>query len=264
MIPQFVAGPAGQLFISLYPAKNVCFSDEWIIHVPAFAEEMNKSRKIVRDQAVVLADIGATVIVPDLFGTGDSEGDFGQANWDVWKQDVRFLIQWAVDQGAQRITLWGLRAGALLALDLYQDSALSIHRLLLWQPVHSGEQLMTQFLRLRMAAGLKSGEPQAVAQLRERLYGGETIEVAGYDVAPALIKQLDKTNLNQFTLPSDANINWFEVVNHPDKPLLPVSRKLIEELHAQGLDIRAFAIEGEPFWTTQELAIAPLLIERTT
>ncbi|WP_372740498.1 hydrolase 1, exosortase A system-associated, partial [Neptunomonas sp.] len=46
--------------------------------------------------------------------------------------------------------------------------------------------------------------------------------------------------------------------------LLPVSRKLIEELHAQGLDIRAFAIEGEPFWTTQELAIAPLLIERTT
>ncbi|SFF94840.1 hydrolase 1, exosortase A system-associated [Neptunomonas qingdaonensis] len=264
MMPQFVSGPAGQLFITLYSSKNTGLSDEWVIHLPAFAEEMNKSRKIVRDQAVALADKGATVIVPDLFGTGDSEGDFGQADWDIWKQDVRFLIQWAVHQGARLVTLWGLRAGALLALDLYQDSALSIHRLLLWQPFHSGEQLMTQFLRLRMAAGILSGEPQTVTQLRERLYGGETIEVAGYDVSPALVKQLDQINLKQFTFPSNANIDWFEVVNKVDKPLLPVSRKLIEELLAQGLDVRATTIEGEPFWATQELVRAPLLIERTT
>lgn len=264
MMPQFVSGPAGQLFISLYPAKNTYLSDEWIIHIPAFAEEMNKSRKMVRDQAVALADKGATVIVPDLFGTGDSEGDFGEVDWDVWKRDVRYLIQWATDQGAQCITLWGLRAGALLALDLYQDTALSIHRLLLWQPVHSGEQLVTQFLRLRMAAGMMSGEPETVAQLRERLYAGETIEVAGYDVSPALVKQLDQTNLKQFTLPSNSNIDWFEVVNQADKPLLPVSRKVIEALHAQGLDIRAATVQGEPFWATQELASAPLLIERTT
>jgi exosortase A-associated hydrolase 1/exosortase A-associated hydrolase 2 len=264
MIPQFVSGPAGQLFIALYPSKDSCLSEEWVIHVPAFAEEMNKSRKVVRVQAAALADKGATVIVPDLFGTGDSDGDFGQADWDVWKQDIRFLIQWAVAQGAKRVTLWGLRAGALLALDLYQDAALSIHRLLLWQPVHSGEQLVTQFLRLRMAAGMMSGEPETVAQLRERLYGGETIEVAGYDVSPALIRQLDQTNLKQFLLPPDSTIDWFEVVNKPDKPLLPVSRKLIESLHAQDLGVRAITVEGEPFWATQELASAPLLIEQTT
>lgn len=264
MTPQFVSGTTGQLFIALYPAKNTYLSSEWIIHVPAFAEEMNKSRKMVRDQAVAFSDKGATVIVPDLFGTGDSEGDFGQADWEIWKQDVRFLIQWALDQGAQQITLWGLRAGALLALDLYQESVLTIQRLLLWQPVHSGEQLMTQFLRLRMAAGMMSGEPETVAQLRERLYGGESIEVAGYDVSPALVKQLDQVAIKQFTLPFNASIDWFEVVNKPDKPLLPVSRKLVEELNAHGLAIRAVTVEGEPFWGTQELARAPLLIERTS
>ena len=264
MIPQFVSGPAGPLFITLYPFKDACSSDEWVIHVPAFAEEMNKSRKIVRDQAVALADKGATVIVPDLFGTGDSAGDFVQADWDIWKQDIRFLVQWAVDRGAKEVTLWGLRAGALLALDLYQDTALGISRLLLWQPIHSGEQLATQFLRLRMAAGMMSGEPETVAQLRERLYRGETIEVAGYEVSPTLIKQLDQTNLKKFTLPPVSRIDWFEVVNKAGKPLLPMSRKLIEEMHAKGLDIRASTVEGEPFWATQELINAPFLIERTT
>lgn len=264
MTPQFIPGPTGTLFITLYPAKRRCLSGEWVIHVPAFAEEMNRSRKMVRDQAVALADKGVTVIVPDLFGCGDSEGDFGQASWEVWKQDVRYLVQWASDQGARQITLWGLRAGTLLALDLYQDVTLTIHRLLLWQPVHNGEQLMTQFLRLRMAAGMMSGEAETVAQLRERLYAGETIEVAGYDVSPALVKQLDLINLKRFTLPADSNIDWFEVVNQAGKPLLPVSRKLIDELHTQGLDIRAATAEGEPFWATQELSSAPLLIESTT
>lgn len=263
MMSQFISGPAGKLFISLYPAKNTYLSDEWIIHVPAFAEEMNKSRKIVRDQAVALANKGATVIVPDLFGTGDSEGDFGEADWEVWKSDIRYLIQWATHQGAHRVTLWGLRAGALLALDLYQNSELSIHRLLLWQPVHNGEQLMTQFLRLRMAASMMSGKAETVAELRERLYAGEMIEVAGYDVSPALVKQLDQINVKRFTLSPGSSIDWFEVVNKADKPLLPVSRKLIEEWRTQGLDIRAVAVEGEPFWATQELANAPFLIGRT-
>ncbi len=263
MMPQFVSGPTGQLFITLYPAKNKYLSDEWVIHVPAFAEEMNKSRKMVRDQAVALADKGVTVIVPDLFGCGDSEGEFGQADWEIWKQDIRYLVQWAVDHGARQITLWGLRAGALLALDLYQDVTLSIHRLLLWQPVHNGEQLMTQFLRLRMAAGMMSGAVETVAQLRERLYSGETIEVAGYDVSPALVTQLDQVNIKRFTLPAGSNIDWFEVVNQAGKPLLLASRKLIDELNVQGLEIRTATVEGEPFWAAQELVRTPLLIERT-
>lgn len=262
MTPQFVNGPSGRLFIAQHFA-NSGVTSEWIIHLPAFAEEMNKSRSMVRAQAAAFAKTGATVIVPDLLGTGDSEGDFGDANWDMWKQDIRYLVLRAQQQGAEKITLWGLRAGALMALDLVDEGLEGVSHLILWQPVHSGEQMLTQFLRLRMAAGMMSGEQETVAQLRERLSAGEKLEVAGYDVAPSMLSQLDQVSLKKMALKPPLKVDWLEVVATEGRSLLPVSQKLIALWQSQGIEIYSKAIVGEPFWTTQEITLAPNLIDET-
>ncbi|MGY8870346.1 MAG: hydrolase 1, exosortase A system-associated [Pseudomonadales bacterium] len=262
MTPQFVNGPSGRLFIAQHFA-NSGVTSEWIIHLPAFAEEMNKSRSMVRAQAAAFAKAGATVIVPDLLGTGDSEGDFGDANWDMWKQDIRYLVLRAQQQGAEKITLWGLRAGTLMALDLVDEGLEGVSHLILWQPVHSGEQMLTQFLRLRMAAGMMSGEQETVAQLRERLSAGEKLEVAGYDVAPSMLSQLDQVSLKKMALKPPLKVDWLEVVATEGRSLLPVSQKLIALWQSQGIEIYSKAIVGEPFWTTQEITLAPNLIDET-
>ncbi|WP_051222286.1 hydrolase 1, exosortase A system-associated [Neptunomonas japonica] len=263
MTPQFVNGPSGRLFIAQHFASAVVAS-EWIIYLPAFAEEMNKSRSMVRAQAAAFVKAGATVIVPDLFGTGDSEGDFGDANWDVWKQDIRYLVLSARQQGAKKITLWGLRAGALMALDLMDEGLEEVSQLILWQPVHSGEQMLTQFLRLRMAAGMMTGEQETVAQLRERLSAGEKLEVAGYDVAPSMLSLLDQVLLKSMTFKQPLKINWLEIVASQGRGLLPVSQKLIALWQSQDVEVYSKAVVGEPFWTTQEITLAPDLIDETT
>lgn len=68
MLPLFMDGPSGRILVTQYPPVMEP-TGRWIIHVPAFAEEMNKSRKIVRDQAEQLAAQGHTVLVADLFST---------------------------------------------------------------------------------------------------------------------------------------------------------------------------------------------------
>ncbi len=242
------------------------FPTSWVLHLPAFAEEMNKSRHVVSRQARELALRGYGVLVADLFGTGDSEGDFSNADWLCWKQDVRFLLQWIERLGATQITVWGLRLGALLAVDIAKTHPGLINRLLLWQPVINGNQAMAQFLRLRLAAGMMAGGGENMTELKERLSSGESLEVAGYGLSPALYEQLSTVSMSDVPVEiiSKIPVNWLEVVTAPDKPLNLQSKKLISTWQEAGCSVQSETIAGEPFWTTQEFATAPQLIIRST
>lgn len=238
----------------------------WVLHLPAFAEEMNKSRHMVSWQARQLALQGYGVLVADLFGTGDSEGDFSDADWVCWKQDVHFLLNQIEGLGATEITLWGLRVGALLAMDMLKTAPELISRLLLWQPVINGNQAMTQFLRLRLAAGMMTGNGESIADLKQILSAGETLEVAGYGLSPTLYQQLSVLTMND--IPGEQLINtpvsWLEVVSAAEKPLNLQSKKLLSRWQEAGCPVHAEATVGEPFWATQELATAQQLVGRTT
>jgi exosortase A-associated hydrolase 1/exosortase A-associated hydrolase 2 len=259
----FLAGPNGRLHVSFFLPKSASCTRGWVIHVPAFAEEMNKCRAMVSRQARHLAGIGAVVVVPDLYGTADSDGEFSAASWDVWKNDLKYLIEWSHAQGADNVTLWGMRLGCLLAADVVQDRGESVSALIFWQPVHNGQQHLTQFLRLRMAAALMKGDSENVAQLREKLLQGEGIEVAGYPVPPLLFTQIDAVTMGGLNIPSGLNVGILEVVSDAAKGLLPVTRKQMEDWQSLGIDCLAETVQGDPFWMTQEIAFAPSLIDVT-
>ena len=105
MIPQFLDTGAARLFVAEHRPPQDSPPTRWILHLPAFAEEMNKSRAMVSLAARELAKSGSVVIVPDLYGTGDSEGDFAAASWRRWHADVSFLVDWMQSRGAQEICL---------------------------------------------------------------------------------------------------------------------------------------------------------------
>jgi len=258
----FLAGPNGSLHCTLFlPADGV--SRHWLIHVPAFAEEMNKSRHMVARQARALNARGYAVLVPDLSGTGDSAGALADASWQAWRADLRFLIDWAREQGADALTLWGLRSGCLLAAQVAADADIPVQRLLLWQPVHGGRQQVAQFLRLRLAAGLTRGGGESAAALREALAAGETLEVAGYPVTATLLDEMETVQLAGLALPAGTAVQIFEVVGDSERPVTPLTAKLLEGWTRAGADCRAATVTGDSFWMTQELGFAPELIDRT-
>src|SRR5688572_7026689 len=128
-----------------------------VLFVHPFAEEMNRCRRMAALQARAFAEAGWTVLQMDLFGCGDSAGDFSAASWQAWLDDVVDAAAWLRENSGERLVIWGLRAGCLLAAQAARRIEPAAD-LVLWQPVSSGKQFLQQFLRLKLAAQLMSKE----------------------------------------------------------------------------------------------------------
>lgn len=258
MNPFFLVGGQGTLFAIYYPPAAGVPRRDGVLYVPPFAEEMNKSRRMVALQARRLAAAGFGVLVPDLYGTGDSAGDFAEARWSIWREDVIACAQWLGQQHAQ-LVLWGLRLGGLLAAELAGEVAAG--RLLLWQPVLSGQRLFQQLLRLRLTADRLKGGSETQAHLQEMLAAGQPVEVAGYALHPALAEALGQARLAK--PPSGVPVHWFELSASPNSPLSPASQRQVEEWRSAGVTVQAQTVAGDSFWATQEIAEAPELLDGT-
>jgi len=246
----FTEGSAGSLFCigALRPAG---IPTRRVLLVPPFAEEMNKSRHLLSAILRGLAGAGHQVILPDLFGTGDSTGDFGEATIATWCSDLDHAI--AQMDSTLPLDVVGLRFGALLAADLVERHP--VRSLTLLQPVSEGRQQLTQMLRLRLAAGLMgSGERETAASLRQRLADGEDLEIAGYRLSGKLATGMEALSLGQMTLPDLDRIQWLEAAPQPNRPLMPVSRRLVDAWVGRGIPVDAEVLVCDAFWATQEIA----------
>lgn len=242
-----------------------------VLHVHAWAEEMNKSRRMVALQARALAAAGWTVLVPDLHGCGDSDGDFGEATWARWQQDVAAAATWLRqrhDAAADALWLWGHRCGALLASEVAASLPQPAH-LLLWQPATAGRTVLQQFLRLRLAADLQAGPAEqrpegtrgVVKTLLDELAAGRPVDVAGYSVHPDLAAGLDRATLMP---PRDGRrAVWLELSRADTPALLPASERVVAGWRAQGVPVDAAAVAGPGFWQSVEIEEAPALVEAT-
>lgn len=265
MVPDFLEGKHGRLFAASFLPPTRSGRALGVLCVPPFAEEMNKGRRMMALQARALAHRGVSVLMLDHYGTGDSAGDFRDARWEIWKDDVELGVEWLHQAGAKQIALWGIRLGCLLAADYVQNKDDRITQLVFWQPVVSGKQMVTQFLRLRLAAGAIAGTAQeTVAQMRQRLAAGELLEVAGYELSHHLIASIEALHLSSLIPPPTVPVDWFEVVPKPERPLTPVSRQILKVWQSTGVFISTHLVTGDAFWATQEIALAPELIQRTS
>jgi len=257
--PAFVAGSAGRLFVSCFaPAHG---TDTWLLFVPPFAEEMNKSRRMLARLGYALAAEGIGLCLPDLYGSGDSEGDFGDARMAIWQRDLLDVSQWLqTEHSCSRLLLGGLRYGALLAMS--SRAALpDVAACLLWQPISKGQQQLTQFLRLRQAAAIMGGgAKETLKDLQQQLDQGQPLEVAGYLLPAELAAAMAAQNLAELAPPAGLPVRWLELSRDPERPVLPASRQVIDAWQGQGSQVVMAGVPGDPFWSTQELVDAPELV----
>lgn len=261
--PLFLDGSGGPLFAINHPPHPGRDSGWGIVYVPPFAEEMNRSRRMAALQARAFAAEGVSVLLLDPYGTGDSGGDFRDARWEIWLADIMTGAAWLERRGVRRFGLWGLRLGGILAAQAAAQSD-RFDRLTLWQPVLNGEAMLTQFLRVRIAAALgEASSGETTKDLRQRLAEGEPLEVAGYELAPALCGKIDAARLDRIKPSSSARVDWLEVVVETGGALAPASERIFRSWRDAGIYVNAAIVAGQPFWSIQETTVVPELIDHT-
>jgi exosortase A-associated hydrolase 2 len=255
-------------FLSVEPGERFCLlhspsgaARRAVVYVHPFAEEMNKARRMAALQARRLAARGVAVLQIDLYGCGDSSGDFADARWEIWQRDVAAAIGLVGERFGTPVSLWGLRLGAVLAAQVAHPR---VDHLLLWQPVANGGQVLAQFLRLRLAGEmLASGAAtSAVRELTQTLAAGQSLEIAGYDLHPDLALAIERLKLDAI-VPAVNRVDWLEVIADSALPLRPAAKRIVDSWRANGIDVDAAQALGEPFWATVEIAVCEELLALT-
>ena len=191
--------------------------------------------------------------------TEDGAGDFGDARWAIWREDLAHCATWLRQRGHESLILWGVRLGALLAAELAAETAAT--RLLFWQPVISGQRFLQQFLRLRLTADRLKGGDETLAQLQEALAAGQSLEVAGYALHPQLAAALDQARLTP--PPPGVSVDWLELTRADNSSLIPASQRIVDAWRDTGVAVQARSVAGDAFWATQEITEAPALLDAT-
>jgi exosortase A-associated hydrolase 2 len=255
----FLPAASGQRFCLFHQPDPLTAPRGAVVYVHPFAEEMNKSRRMAALQAKALAAAGYAVLQIDLHGCGDSSGDFGDATWESWIEDVRLACDWLQQRSDAGLWLWGLRTGCLLA-SAVADRISQPSKLLFWQPVVSGKQFLQQFLRLKLAGEMLGGEGKGLMdRLREQLAQGDSVEIAGYLLSPGLASGLERAEL----LPAAqcSRIEWIELSGKPDASLSPLVSAKVEKWQTAGHNTRGHLVCGPAFWQTAEIAECAALLD---
>lgn len=257
----FLAAARGQRFCLYHAPAGPCRGT--VLYAPPFGEEMNKARRMASLQARALARQGYGVLLMDLFGCGDSAGDSGEARWDLWLDDLALGARWLRELHAAPPALWGLRLGALLALDFARHAPAPPRRLLLWQPPTSGAALLTQFLRLKMASQMLAADGPAEASsaaLRSQLRDGATLEIGGYRLSPALAGAIDALDAAALA-PVGCVVDWIDVAARAEAGPTPAARKVVDAWRGRDVNVRPRVVAGPPFWATQDITDNAALLD---
>jgi exosortase A-associated hydrolase 2 len=192
----------------------------------------------------------------DLFGCGDSDGDFRDARWEIWRDDLSTAFNWLQEQVGGTIGLLGIRLGGLLALDFASRTRRTIDRILLWHPVVDGRQMMTEFLRLRIlseAIGTSVGESATPQGPQQNGSSGEPVEVLGYEIMPHLGQAIAERHIAPLGLAVATTIRWVEVVSESEDPGRPLAQETVHAWQAAGRAATLHLIAGRPFWSSPRI-----------
>lgn len=221
---------------------------------------------MVTFQAQSLAKVGVGTLVVDLFGTGESEGEYGDARWDIWIDNIRQCIEWLeMSQPGGCSALLGIRLGVPLALAALH-AAPQVPALVAWQAIADGKHYLTQFMRMRIAANMDRTDipKETTGGMRAQLAAGQNIEVAGYEISPELAHAVESLRLTDLMPPNSVSTAWFEKGTGEEAAIPTVSQNLLDGWRQSGKYVDIWAFDAPAFWALYDRYIARELVEKTT
>jgi exosortase A-associated hydrolase 2 len=239
------------------------------LFLPAFGDEMNQTRRMLKLLAESFAAVSIESCVFDLYGTGDSSADFKDATVERWMADCRLAAGRLRADRDVPLMLFGCRLGAALAVQLSHELTHAPVGLIGWAPLFQGRMQLSGMLRLehmrrmqRDAASNQTGAPiLAPKNLWERR---ETAIVGGYPISAALAEQLEAFDV--ISTPRAEKAALFELrLPGPDASVSPSEalRKRAAAWTEQGVQTVARAVAGPAFWNVADLVDVPELVHAT-
>lgn len=256
---EFVTGHKGKYFLTQWPSKQK--NAPVLVILQPFAEEQNKVRHLYRKLAEPLQQQGWQILLPDHYGTGDSEGDLDTATTVIWRNDLQQLLASLANDGFKQVNFLAVRFGALQLFDLLNHSNLALkpQQLILWQPVFDIDKFWQQFVRIKVAEAMAVGAKISEKELQQLLANGQSIEIAGYPVSPDFYRSLAQMNSALPERLPEYSVSWFET-SQLNTTALPV-KNMLQQL--QQVDVNFVPIKDELYWQSTDLASADTLIALT-
>lgn len=241
-LPFFLPVTGGELFCFYHQPPAEAALRGAILYVHPLGDEMNKCRRAASRQARAFARHGYAVLQMDLWGCGDSGGEFGSANWQRWLDDLATGWSWLAQHTPGPYYLWCVRLGALLGLQFGMVANPAVAGALLWQPELDGRQYLQGLRRMQQLGNMLSPDSQIHLQPNE---------IGGYQFAPELIADMEQAR-------------W---CNAPDFPICCIEfssetggtgsssrlRALVEDWQNLGARASYIHIASLPFWSANEI-----------
>ena len=193
--------PSGdhQLYAALYSPQGPAVGG--VVLCAPFAEEQKTSYRTYAQLADRLAASGWATLHFDYAGTGDSSGNFTDFSPGAAKNDINAAVELIREKaGVESVVLFGLRLGAALALDVAEERG-DIDRLILWQPITSGEEFFKLNIKRRLvrqmlmrSAAKKTGAADPAKQNANNEDAG-VIDLDGYPLSRTACDELRKIEL---------------------------------------------------------------------
>ncbi len=183
-------------FLETPPALGLRGRTDGAVIVHPFMEERQDAHSVLGDIARRLAATGRPALRFDLYGHGDSAGDWRDATVEGWLDDIATAVdELRVRTGVTRVGLYGLRFGATLAA--LAARALAPERLVLWQPVVRGDAYVMELLRAHLSAEMVLHKRVGVSReaLIQGLERGDDINLFGYRLSLAQYRGVSAVDL---------------------------------------------------------------------
>jgi exosortase A-associated hydrolase 2 len=219
-----------------------------LLYVHPFLEEAEVSRPVIAAVARAMAKLGYGVLMVDLYGCGDSEGEFRDARWETWREDLTLGVQWLRDRNVPRVGLWGLRLGGLLALDFACHSRAVSPFIVLWHPPSGGAETLTHFLRRSLVQEDVGPFTRTTKDLRRRLASGSCVEIAGWELNPDLAFALEHLELPSLLSRISSAVYCAEFVQATTFPSATTRLRILQACKASGAEVDCQQLTVRSFW----------------
>lgn len=249
----YINSNSNRIFCS-YSSPVNCVNKTGILIIQPFAEEQVIMQRALYNLANDLSAKDIPVCRIDLFGQGDSDGDFNNANITEWNTNILDAINsFKKTYHLTEIILCGIRFGGTLAMSLANDVSNDLHRLILIDPIINGQQYIESVLRTNLTYQMVTyGEIHDTRDiLIDRLRSGESINIDGYLISGELFCQIFDIDLTKITHENKdiLILNYSRNINRLSKNLV----SYCDYLRNNNCNVLGKAISDPTAWKASEL-----------
>jgi uncharacterized protein len=190
MNPYYFGTHDRRLF-GIYEAAQRSLASHGVVLCHPWGAEYIHAYRAMRQLAKMLTVNGIHTLRFDYFATGDSDGDAEMGDLDAWQYDIQSAIKELKDTTeVARVSLVGLRLGATLAAKVAVRMGEEVTSLVLWDPVVSGVEYLTEIQR-----AARTGWWQPRSAMARPEHQGQAHEIMGFPLTESVAAALERIDL---------------------------------------------------------------------